>query len=495
VRNRVQLIAYADRCGGDISQVAHLLRGPWAGVFEGVHLLPFFTPYDGADAGFDPVDHTSVDTRLGDWSDVADLARDHDVVVDVIVNHVSAESEAFRDVQVRGKDSPWAPMFLTFDSVFPGGATEDDLARIYRPRPGLPFTPFMLGDERRLVWTTFTSQQIDIDVRSVPGRAYLDSILDRLAAAGVTLVRLDAVGYAIKSAGTTCFMTPDTVAFIEDFTRSAHDRGMEILVEVHSYYRDQIDIARRVDWVYDFALPPLILHAAYTGDHGPLIDWLRMRPANSLSVLDTHDGIGIVDVGPDARVAGRPGLLSEDQLDALVEGIHARTHGESRRATGWAASNVDIYQVNSTFLDALGGDERTYLAARALQFFLPGIPQVYYVGAIAGRNDMELLAKSGVGRDINRGHFTVEEVIAAQELPVVGALVRLARLRNTLSAFDGDAQIEAVDGGLRITRAHEGSTAMLEVDLAQGTACIAWSDGGSSGEIRDLLVDSLPVAP
>jgi sucrose phosphorylase len=495
VRNRVQLIAYADRCGGDLGRVAELLRGPWAGVFGGVHLLPFFTPYDGADAGFDPVDHTSVDARLGDWPDIADLARDHDVVVDIIVNHVSAESEAFRDVQARADASPWASMFLTFDSVFPQGATESDLARIYRPRPGLPFTPFMLGDQRRLVWTTFTPQQIDIDVRSGPGRVYLESILDRLSAAGVALVRLDAVGYAIKTAGTTCFMTPDTVAFIDDFTRAAHDRGMEILVEVHSYYRDQIDLARRVDWVYDFALPPLVLHAAYTGDHAPLIAWLHARPSNSISVLDTHDGIGIVDVGADARIAGRPGLLNEEQLDALVEGIHAHTLGESRRATGWAASNVDIYQVNSTFLDALGGDERAYLAARALQFFLPGIPQVYYVGAVAGRNDMELLAQSGVGRDINRGHFTTDEVIRAQELPVVRALGRLARLRNTLPAFDGDARIEALGEGLRITRWTEGSTAMLEVDLASGSACISWSDHGGSGEIRDLLHEPMSVAP
>lgn len=489
MRNRVHLIAYADRLGGDLPGLTALLRGPWAETFGGVHVLPFFAPFDGADAGFDPVDHTHVDPRLGTWSDIAVLASECDVMADVIVNHVSATSEAFRDVLARGDASPWADMFLTFASVFPDGASEQDLARIYRPRPGLPFTPYTWDGVRHLVWTTFTPQQIDIDVRSEPGRAYLESVLDQLADAGVSLVRLDAVGYAIKTAGTSCFMTSDTCDFIAEFARSAHARGMEILVEVHSYYRDQIEIAGLVDWVYDFALPPLVLHAAYTGDHLPLLEWLRIRPSNAMTVLDTHDGIGIVDVGADARSQDRPGLLDVGQLDALVEGIHERTGGQSRLATGWAASNVDIYQVNATFLDALGGDEHAYLAARALQFFIPGIPQVYYVGALAGRNDMELLARTGVGRDINRHYFTPDEINAALARPVVQALSRLARLRNTLPAFEGECQIEGTPTGLRILRESPDSRAQLDVNLASGEMRITWSGPNGAGSTSDLLAD------
>lgn len=493
MRNRVHLIAYADRCGVDLAGLAALLRGPWAGVYGGVHVLPFFTPFDGADAGFDPIDHTEVDPRLGTWADIADIARDHDVMVDVIVNHVSADSAAFRDVRERGDASPWASMFLTLGTVFPEGARESDLTAIYRPRPGMPFTPVAWGDEKRLAWTTFTPQQVDIDVRSELGRAYLESILDRLAEAGVSLARLDAVGYAIKTPGTSCFMTPETIEFVADFTRSAHARGIDVLVEVHSYYRDQIEIARLVDRVYDFALPPLVLHAAYTGDHAPLIDWLRIRPDNSVTVLDTHDGIGIVDVGPDTRSPDRPGLLDTEQLNALVEGIHERTGGQSRLATGWAASNVDIYQVNSTFLDALGGDARVYLAARALQFFVPGIPQVYYVGALGGRNDMDLLARSGVGRDINRHHYREAEIRDALEQPVVQALSRLARLRNDLPAFAGDCRVEARGPGLRITRSHGEDSATLDVDLASGFAHICWSGPSGAGAIEDLLTEPSPA--
>lgn len=156
--------------------------------------------------------------------------------------------------------------------------------------------------------------------------------------------------------------------------------------------------SRRVDRVYDFALPPLVLHALFSADAAPLKAWIDMRPENALTVLDTHDGIGIIDIGADpADREGRPGLVPPAALDALVERIHANSRGQSRQATGAAASNLDLYQVNCTFYDALGGDDRAYLAARAIQFFLPGIPQVYYVGLLAGGNDMQLLARSRWG--------------------------------------------------------------------------------------------------
>ena len=111
-----------------------------------------------------------------------------------------------------------------------------------------------------------------------------------------------------------------------------------------------------------------------------------------MTVLDTHDGIGVIDVGADS--AGTPGLLSPAEIDRLVETIHERSNNQSRQATGAAASNLDLYQVNCTFYDALGRSDDEYLIARALQFFAPGIPQVYYVGLLAGTNDMDLLART-----------------------------------------------------------------------------------------------------
>ena len=200
MKNQVQLIAYADRLAGDLRGVHDLLGGPLKGLFGGIHLLPFFHPSDGSDAGFDPIDHTEVDRRLGSWSDISIIAGDVDVMADVIVNHISSHSPQFLDFSTRGDQSAYAGMFLTFDGVFPEGATEQDLLAIYRPRPGLPFTPMTLADgSRRILWTTFTPEQIDIDVDHPEGIRYLDNILQNLAENGVRMVRLDAVGYAVPT--------------------------------------------------------------------------------------------------------------------------------------------------------------------------------------------------------------------------------------------------------------------------------------------------------
>ncbi len=492
MKNQVQLITYADRFGGTtLAQLRELLTGPLAGVFGGVHVLPFFHPIDGSDAGFDPIDHTQVDARLGGWDDVAALARHVPVMADVIVNHVSSSSPQFLDFSRRGAESPYAGMFLGLDAVFPQGARERDLTAIYRPRPGLPFTGATLANgEKRVLWTTFTPQQIDIDVHHPQGRAYLVSVLRALAAAGVTMIRLDAVGYAIKRAGTSCFMIPETFEFIDEFAGLARGLGLEVLVEVHSYYRRQIEIARRVDWVYDFALPPLLLHALFFGTAAPLAGWIAQRPANALTVLDTHDGIGIIDIGADA--ANReacPGLVPPAELDRLVETIHANSGGASRAATGAAASNLDLYQVNCTFYDALGRDDRAYLLARALQFFLPGVPQVYYVGLLAGLNDTVLLARTGVGRDINRHRYDRAEVLAQLERPVVRDLISLIRLRNEHPAFGGHFVCDRHEGSRLVLHWSQGRhRATLRVDFASRDFAIELS--GPQGATRwEPLVD------
>jgi sucrose phosphorylase len=486
VRNQVQLITYVDRLGGTLAGLEALLEGPLAGLFGGVHLLPFFRPIDGADAGFDPIDHTEVDARLGSWADVARLARGTEVMADVIVNHVSTRSPQFRDFVANGAASPYAGMFLAFDTVFPHGASERELLAIYRPRPGLPFTAMTLADgARRLLWTTFTAEQVDIDVRHPRGVEYLESILRTLAANGIRLIRLDAVGYAIKKAGSSCFMLPETFDFIRAFTDRARLEGLDVLVEVHSHFAQQIEIARHVDWVYDFALPPLVLHAFASGTARYLRHWIAVRPRNAVTVLDTHDGIGIIDIGADDRDrAGRPGLVPDAELARLVEQIHANSRGESLRATGAAASNLDLYQVNCTFYDALGRDDLKYLLCRAIQFFLPGIPQVYYVGLLAGTNDLALLERTGVGRDINRRYYTRDDIDVALERPAVKRLLELIRLRNAHPAFGGAFEAtEAADDALDL-RWHNGQEfARLHVNVA---SCEHRLEYSTTGGVRRL---------
>ena len=481
MRNQVQLITYIDRLtGGGLDDLKRLLDGPLAGAFGGAHLLPFFHPIDGADAGFDPIDHTQVDPRLGSWNDLQSLGSTVELMADLIVNHASNLSPQFQDFSRRGLESPYAGMFLTLDRVFPGGATEEGLLRIYRPRPGLPFTYATLENgEKHLVWTTFTPQQVDIDVNHPQGTAYLNAILERFHQAGVRAIRLDAVGYAIKKSGTSCFMIPETFEFIKDLAARVHRLGIEVLVEVHSYYKQQVDIARQVDWVYDFALPPLVLHALLTADAEPLERWLSIRPRNSITVLDTHDGIGVIDVGADA--AGNPGLLEPSEIKDLVESIHRLSNGQSKKATGAAANNLDLYQVNCTYLDALGNNETKYLIARAIQFFVPGIPQVYYVGLLGSRNDMDLLERTGVGRDINRHYYTMEEVAESLESPMVMRLLDLIRLRNENTAFNGNCTVESASKNcLSITWNSDSHWIALNVDFSRPCAIIEHSTDQAS---------------
>lgn len=485
MQNKVQLITYADRLGGsDIKALHRLLSGPLAGLFGGIHILPFYYPIHGADAGFDPIDHTKIDPCLGGWGDIKDLGQDIDIMADLIVNHVSSSSPQFLDYSEKGDTSIYKDMFLTMGSIFPDGATEADLLTIYRPRPGLPFSYVTLNNhQKHLLWTTFSRQQVDINVTHPQGKAYLQSVLRTLHDNGVRMVRLDAVGHAIKKAGTSCFMIPETFAFIQYLTEQAAALEMEVLVEIHSHFRRQIEIARQVDRVYDFALPPLVLHAIFNHNARYLKQWLEISPRNAITVLDTHDGIGVIDIGADrADPENHPGLVPSNELDDVVEKIHANSNEQSRLATGAAASNLDLYQVNCTFYDALGRSDKDYLLARAIQFFAPGVPQIYYVGLLAGQNDIDLLTKTGVGRDINRHFYTLGEVEEAIGQPVVQSLFELIRFRNQHPAFNGSFTMpETGDSQIALRWENGREWAMLQVDLAASSYSISKSPFRSLG--------------
>jgi len=326
-----------------------------------------------------------------------------------------------------------------------------------------------------LLWTTFSKQQIDINATHPQGKAYLQSVMQTLHDNGIRMVRLDAIGYAVKKPGSSCFMIPETFAFIKYLTEEAANLDIEVLVEIHSHFLRQIEIASHVDRVYDFALPPLVLHAIFNHIGRYLKQWLEISPRNAVTVLDTHDGIGVIDIGADSsNHEDHPGFVPSEELDALVEKIHSNSNGQSRLATGTAASNLDLYQVNCTFYDALGRNDSNYLLARAIQFFAPGVPQVYYVGLLAGENDMNLLAKSGVGRDINRHFFTPDEIDRAIQRPVVQSLFELIRFRNHHPAFNGSFSLpETNDSGITLRWDNGVDWAMLEVDFASGSYSIS----------------------
>jgi len=474
--NKIQLITYVDRLGcKNIDELNSLVKNELNGLFGGIHILPFFNPIDGADAGFDPIDHTQIDPRLGNWDNLKELTEGIDVMSDLIVNHISAKSKQFQDYLEKGQNSEFADLILTKDKVFPNGASEKDISKIYRPRPGLPFTKFQLNDgSTPSVWTTFTSNQIDIDVNSQMGQVYLETILDTFQEAGITMIRLDAAGYAIKKAGTSCFMIEETFDFIGQLAQKAKFRGIDVLVEIHSFYKMQIEIAKRVDYVYDFALPVLVLDSLFNKDAANLKKWLEVAPKNVITVLDTHDGIGIVDV---ASEDGEPGLIPDAVLNGVIEQIHINSNGTSLKATGEAASNLDLYQVNCTYFDALAKDEKAYLVARAIQFFVPGIPQVYYVGMLAGENDMDLLNETNVGRDINRHYFSKQEIEEVLTTDLFLDLKKLMVFRNTHPAFNGNFDLISTENNvLHIKWGNNDQWAEISVDLKAMDFKISFSD-------------------
>ncbi|WP_341206348.1 sucrose phosphorylase [uncultured Psychrosphaera sp.] len=471
MKNKVQLITYVDRLtGSGIAELTDLLNQQFSDLFSGVHLLPFYYPIDGSDAGFDPIDHTQVDSRLGNWQDIKRLGQSHELMADLIVNHMSAQSKEFQDVLTHGKQSTYWELFLTKDKVFPDGLTNELADKIYRPRPGSCFTTFEFANkETAEFWTTFTDTQIDIDVMSDKGQQYLSRILNTFADNNIKMIRLDAAGYAIKKAGTRCFMLDETFDFIDQLSKKANALGIETLVEIHSYYQTQIEIAKRVDQVYDFALPPLILHSLFTKDVTALVKWLTISPRNCITVLDTHDGIGIIDVGP---MEGKAGLLTNGEIDNLVETIHFNSVNESKKATGAAASNVDLYQVNCTYYDALAQNDYDYLLARAIQFFAPGTPQVYYAGLMGEKNDMTLLEKTNVGRDINRPYLTPSDIDESLEKSFVKAMIELINIRNTCDAFNGNFNVKGEQSMLTMSWDNAHCSAVLIINLTDRTSSI-----------------------
>lgn len=467
IRNAPQLITYPDSLGGRLTAIAELLEGPLAGAFGGVHVLPPFT--SSGDRGFAPIDYREIESRFGTWADLERIGASMDLGLDLIVNHVSRRSAEFRDFEQRGRASPSAGLFITLDKLWPGGDPDPaDLALVFRrrPRPYSEYRVATTGQTER-VWTTFgaddPSEQVDLDVTSPLARRLLADQLAFFAERGVRLVRLDAVGYVTKRPGTSCFMVePEIHDFLGWLSSVATPLGLELLTEVHGDVATQRRLAARGHWSYDFALPGLVLHAVLTGTAERLIPHLRAAPGRLTTTLDSHDGIPIQ---PDLD-----GALDLDAAGVVVAACLAAGGNVSRVYATEALPDpsFDVHQANCTYWAAVGRDENRYLLARAIQLFAPGIPQVYYVGLLAGDNDTDAIAATGDGRSINRHDFTAAEVAAALERPVVRRLLELLGLRASHPAFAGELEVEGGGGRLCLTWRHATSTCALDADLGSG---------------------------
>ncbi len=434
IRNKVQLITYPDSLGINLLELHYVLRRYLHKAVGGVHLLPFYP--SSADRGFAPLTYMEVDPAFGTWDDVERIGKEFDLIIDFMVNHISRQSEYFQDYFLNGKNSRYADMFLSFNKLSPTGEVDiADLEKVYTRKPRHPYTVIQRADgSREKVWCTFDYEQIDLDLVSETTKEVLRSFLIRLARTHAKMIRMDAFAYTTIRLGTNCFfLEPDVWEILEWLNEYLTPFDTVMLPEVHEHYRYHLKIAAKGYWTYDFALPMLVLHSLYYHTGERLKHWLSICPRRQITTLDTHDGIGVVDVED---------LLTETEIQRTLKELDEKGANTRTIYSGPEYQNLDTYQVNCTYYSALGGNDDAYLAARTIQFFTPGIPQVYYVGLLAGENDISLVEMTKNGRDINRHNYSLDEVQRDIHKPVVKRLLRLMTFRNEYPAFGGTFVIE-----------------------------------------------------
>lgn len=459
LQNKIMLITYADSMGKNLKELHEVLNKYYKDAIGGVHILPFFP--SSADRGFAPMCYDKVDETFGDFSDIEEMGREYYLMFDFMVNHISAQSEYFQDFLKNKENSLYKDMFIRYKEFWKNGEpTQEQIDKIYKRKPRAPYIEAEFADgSKEKIWCTFCTEQIDLDVTKEKTREFIKNTLKEMCCHGASVIRLDAFAYALKKADTSCFfIEPDIWKLLYDIENIVKEEGAEILPEIHEHYTIPMKIADKGFWIYDFALPVLTLHALYNHTGKYLKNWMKMCPMKQFTTLDTHDGIGIVDVKD---------LLPDEEIEIVKEQLYKQGANVKKIYSSEAYNNLDIYQVNTTYYSALGNNDDAYLLARAIQFFAPGIPQVYYVGMLAGSNDIELMEHTKNGRDINRHYYSKEEIEDEQDRTVVQKLKELMILRNTHPAFSLDGTIEIQTDGDRliITRKYGSDSITLKSDL------------------------------
>lgn len=470
IDNKIMLITYADSLGKDLKQLRIIVNKYFKGAIGGIHLLPFYP--SSADRGFAPMTYREVDSAFGNWEDVKKLGKDYYLMYDFMINHISRSSAYFQDFLEKKDTSEYKDLFLKYSEFWQDGFPSDEqVNQIYKRKPRAPYIDVTFQDGTvDKVWCTFDQEQIDLDVSKACTLAFIKENLEFLSQQGASIIRLDAFAYAVKKENTNCFFVEPEMWELLDYCRDILDKkNVTILPEIHEHYTIQKKIADHDYYVYDFALPMLVLHGLYSGTNKSLINWLKKCPRKQFTTLDTHDGIGVVDV---------KGLMTDEEIEYTKERLYKGGANVKKIYSSEAYNNLDIYQINCTYYSALGDDNRAYLLARAIQFFAPGIPQVYYVGLMAGSNDIELLEKTKNGRDINRHYYDVEEIDKEVTRHVVRRLLKLMMFRNDYPAFNGDIKInnDLEEHLLEIEWTNDGVSTILNANLNNHDFTIRYKD-------------------
>jgi sucrose phosphorylase len=416
----------------------NFLKNELEGIINGVHILPFF-PYS-SDDGFSVIDYKQVSPKLGDWDDIMEIASNFRVMSDLVINHCSSESEWFRNYKKRrdpGKD------------YFFEASPDDDLSQVVRPRTSPLLQEVETNDGTRYVWCTFSHDQIDLNFTNPEVLVEFVRIIRFYLDRGIRIFRLDAVAFIWKEPGTSCIHLPQTHMIIRLLrTLIEHHVDEAILItetnvpnhENLSYFGN----SNEAHAVYNFSLPPLILHALISGTSKYLRTWqMSMPPALMgtfyFNFVASHDGIGL-----------RPaeGLLEESEIMELVE-----TMKRFDARVSWRTSNDGTqkpYEINSTFYDALQGTSKgpdewqleRFLCSQAIMLALEGIPGIYIHSLLGTENNHAGVAETNHNRTINRYKWPIDALVEKLSNPddhhcqVFQRMKELIRIRTRQPAFN-----------------------------------------------------------
>lgn len=385
------------------------------GVVGGIHILPFY-PWT-SDDGFSVLDYRKIDPALGDWDDVSAMQHFR-LMLDGVINHISAQSEWFQ--KFLQDDPHYCDYFIAVEGA-------PDLSQVVRPRALPLLTSFQTPSGEKKVWTTFSADQVDLNFENPEVLLEILDILLLYAERGADFIRLDAIAYLWKENGTTCIHLPKTHRVVQ-FLRAALNEvasHVYLITETNVPHADNIsyfgDGTNEAQLVYNFALPPLTLHAFHTGDARILSDWARTLTLPSdkttfFNFLASHDGIGL---NP-AR-----GILSNADIDSLVN--KTLEHGGLISYKHNADGTQSPYEMNISYFDALsnpallgaaaGAHLETldlqvdrFIAAQAIMLSLVGVPGIYFHSLFGSRGWLEGVKQTGRNRTINREKLQLDEL-------------------------------------------------------------------------------------
>lgn len=441
----VVLITYADQFREadkpTLSTFSRFYQQHLQSTFPLVHLLPFF-PWS-SDDGFSVIDYHQVDPLCGDWQDIARLHQETRLMFDFVCNHMSAHSAWFS--HFLAQDPGWDDFFISMPPA-------TDLSAVTRPRTSPLLTPFKMADgDTRFIWTTFSADQIDLNFANPEVLLRMVNVLLDYLKRGADYVRLDAVGYMWKTPGTRCIHLEKTHQLVKLF-RAIADQvapGTVIITETNVPHQDNISYLGNghdeAQMVYQFSLPPLVLHAIHTGSARALRQWasaldLSSNDTTFFNFLASHDGIGL---NP-AR-----GILSEVEIVALVRDL--ALEGALVSYKNNPDGTTSPYEINVTYLDALNREDdddatrlKRFLLAHAILLVFPGVPAIYIQSILGGRNHYDGVRAAGHNRAINRQKHDLKQIEADLaggnwlRQQVYTRLGQLIQLRRRQPAFHPD---------------------------------------------------------